>query len=411
VALENARLLGERDRHVAELAALLEISQAGGDASSERELADVMAEKLRTAAHMDSCLLSRWDEESGALVPVGADGRPLAGNERDIAKHRATREALLKDEAVLLDASLDELDPLELRRLVALDGSRALLLPMSAGGRIVGLVELISRIGGRQLQDGETELLRTMANQAAAALENASLVRQLRDAAETDLVTGVYSHRHLQDRIRQETARAARTRSPLSVLMVDLDDFKRVNDEHGHQAGDRVLRAIAGALRAAVRASDVVARYGGDEFVVLMPDTDSDEAAQVAHRAANAVLQLEHPMADGAAVHISCSAGLASHPRDGRNGKELLRAADAAMYTQKQSKPGKHLVEARPRVSPAPVAPVRPGVPLARQVPPAPVSLESGPSGASSPLSDRLAEGTRSGPPRGPTPADPRVPA
>ncbi len=104
-------------------------------------------------------------------------------------------------------------------------------------------------------------------------------MRQLRDAAETDLVTGVYSHRHLQDRVRQETARAARSRSPLSVLMVDLDDFKRVNDEHGHQAGDRVLRAIAGALRAAVRTSDVVARYGGDEFVVLMPDTDADEAA------------------------------------------------------------------------------------------------------------------------------------
>ncbi len=181
-------------------------------------------------------------------------------------------------------------------------------------------------------------LLRTMANQVASSLENARLVRQLRDAAETDLVTGVYSHRHLQDRIRQETARAARGHSPLSVLMVDLDDFKRINDEHGHQAGDRVLRAIAGALRAAVRTSDVVARYGGDEFVVVMPDTDADEAEAVAARAAKAVAELSHPMADGSDVHVTCSVGLALHPRDGRSARELVRAADAAMYTHKRSR-------------------------------------------------------------------------
>jgi len=200
------------------------------------------------------------------------------------------------------------------------------------------LVEFIADHAGRHFHDGETAWLRTMANQAAAALENASLVQQLRDAAETDPVTGVYSHRHLQDRIRQETSRAVRSGSPLSVLMVDLDDFKRVNDEYGHQAGDRVLRAIAGALKAAVRDSDVVARYGGDEFVVLMPDTAAAEAARVAQRASTAVAALAHPMADGSDVHVSCSVGLALHPRDGGTARELLRSADANMYTQKRAR-------------------------------------------------------------------------
>ncbi len=338
VAIENARLLAERERHVIELAALLDISQAGGGATDERDLADVLADKLRAAAHMDACVISRWDDDSGALVAIGASGRPLDGTPRDVAVLRTLRQVLISDQPRLLDPGLFDLEAAELERLRELGGAAALLLPLSTAGHVVGLVEFVAEHGGRRIQDGETALLRTMANQAAAALENASLVRQLRDAAETDLVTGVYSHRHLQDRVRQETARAARTHSALSVLMVDLDDFKLVNDRHGHQAGDRVLRAIAGVLRASIRTSDVVARYGGDEFVVLMPDTDAAEAERVARRAARSVAELTHLMADGSEVHVTCSVGLALYPRDGRNGKALLRAADAAMYTHKRSR-------------------------------------------------------------------------
>jgi diguanylate cyclase (GGDEF)-like protein len=149
--------------------------------------------------------------------------------------------------------------------------------------------------------------------------------------------------------------------------MVDRDDFKRVNDVFGHQAGDRVLRAIAGTLRAAVRTSDVVARYGGDEFVVLMPDTDGTEAAVVAERAREAVAAQAHPMADGSVVHVTCSAGLALYPRDGNTARRLLRAADAAMYTHKRARAGRapHSVAGTtpltgPRVLPVGIAIERP---------------------------------------------------
>jgi diguanylate cyclase (GGDEF)-like protein len=338
VAIENARLLTERERHVAELQALLEIADAGGAATDERDLASELAAKLRVASGMDACLISRWDPDSGRLAPIGADGRPLIGPERDLASHRTLRHVLMNDEPVWLDPGAEELERAELSRLHQLGGAATMLLPLSTAGRVAGVLELISESPGRRFSDGETKLLRAMANQAASALENARLVRQLRDAAETDLVTGVYSHRHLQDRIRQEVARTARAHAPLSVLMVDLDDFKRVNDLHGHQAGDRVLRAIAGALRAAVRTSDVVARYGGDEFVVVMPETDEAEARSVAERAEAAVAHLRHPMSDGSEVQITCSVGLALHPRDGRTGKDLLRAADAQMYHHKRSR-------------------------------------------------------------------------
>lgn len=338
VAIENARLLTQRERHVAELAALLEISQAGGSSTDERAIADELAGKLAAASHMETCLISRWDSDGAGLVPIGAFGRSLEGPVRDLAVHRATRHALLGDSAVLIDPLIGDVEPVEQARLDSMAAASALLLPLSTHGRVVGLVEFTSTTGGRPLRDGDTALLRAMTNQAAATLENVRLLRQLRDAAETDLVTGVYSHRHLQDRLRQEMSRAARSKSPLSVLMADLDDFKRINDEHGHQAGDRVLRSIASALRGSVRAGDVVARYGGDEFVILMPETNGGEARHVAERAAAAVSALAHPMSDGTDVHVSFSAGLALYPRDGRTGRELLRAADTAMYAQKRAR-------------------------------------------------------------------------
>jgi GAF domain-containing protein len=155
VAIENAHLLAERDRHVTELAALLDISQAGGGLTNERELADVLAAKLRHAAGMDSSLVSRWDDESGRLVNIGASGRPLDGQERDLAVDRATRHTLMNDEPLWLDPSFDDLDPTELQRLTSLGGAAALLMPMSTAGRVVGLVELVSEQSGRHFHAGE----------------------------------------------------------------------------------------------------------------------------------------------------------------------------------------------------------------------------------------------------------------
>ncbi len=119
--------------------------------------------------------------------------------------------------------------------------------------------------------------------------------------------------------------------------MLDLDKFKPVNDRHGHADGDRVLHTIGATIKAHVRTSDVVARYGGDEFVVLMPDTPVDHADHVARRVVAGILQRRHEMSDGSQVSVGCSAGLAVYPADGRTSAQLLQAADAAMYAAKRT--------------------------------------------------------------------------
>jgi diguanylate cyclase (GGDEF)-like protein len=211
-----------------------------------------------------------------------------------------------------------------------------ILMPLATGGKTIGLVELVA-LQPRALSESQLNTLEAMARLTATGLERVRLLEQLRSNADTDLVTGVHNHRYLQERLRQEVARTARSHSPLAVLMMDLDKFKQVNDRHGHADGDRVLHNIGSIIIDKLRANDVVARYGGDEFVVVMPDTSAEQAEAVAQRVVDAIRERRHELSDGSRVSVGVSAGLAVYPEDGRTTADLLANADAAMYVAKRS--------------------------------------------------------------------------
>jgi diguanylate cyclase (GGDEF)-like protein len=170
----------------------------------------------------------------------------------------------------------------------------------------------------------------------ALAVQNARMFADAEQRADRDPLTGVYHHRYLKTRLEEEVKRAARTGATFAVLMLDIDRFKLVNDNFGHPAGDEALRVLTAVLIATCRESDVVGRYGGDEFLTILNDTDEAHALTVAdrirHDLAVAVLEFE-----GARIPLTASIGVAEYPRDGRTASDLIATADAALYQSKRS--------------------------------------------------------------------------
>jgi diguanylate cyclase (GGDEF)-like protein len=239
-----------------------------------------------------------------------------------------------------------------------------------------GLIEVRAPRAHR-LSDEEIGLVQVLTAQAASAMVNARLYQRLEQQAVTDGLTGLYNHRHFYERLAQECARAQRYQLPLSLLMLDIDDFKCFNDRFGHRVGDLVLAEVGRILSSQLRRSiDLAARYGGEEFVVLLPNTPQDSArvvgARLLHEMAKVAagggdlppeqaagartvgerIRQSIATADLAAVcqdggdddaHVTVSVGIASFPDSGSEPDELVRAADKALYLAKRL--GKNRVE------------------------------------------------------------------
>ena len=198
--------------------------------------------------------------------------------------------------------------------------------------------------------DETSKLAEWLSSQAAIALENARLHDIVQQQAMTDELTGLVNRRRFLEAVRSEIVRAQRLGGPLSVILADLDDFKRVNDRYGHHAGDEVLQAFADVIRSHGRDIDVAARLGGEEFALLLPETALSGAAVGAERLCNSLSRLRIWLGEGLEVSVTASFGVAQLA-DGQSSDGLLRAADAALYQAKEE--GKNRVSIAGAVSAA----------------------------------------------------------
>lgn len=211
-----------------------------------------------------------------------------------------------------------------------------LAAPLVSRGHIIGVVELVDRSGGG-FSGLDLEMVRTMTEPAATAIENAVLFQKLEERSVTDDLTRLYNARFMDGCLRREIKRARRYGHEVSLLFLDLDGFKAVNDEHGHLAGSATLAEVGKILKATVREIDIVARWGGDEFTIVLPETGPEGASVIAERIRSAIASHAFLEEMGLTVRISASVGVASYPHHGPEAATLLQAADRAMYSVKES--------------------------------------------------------------------------
>ena len=219
--------------------------------------------------------------------------------------------------------------------------------PLSCRGRRVGaLVGLDREPSEREprLAASILRAVRLLLEPASVALDNALLLKRAEALSVTDDLTHLYNSRYLNQVLRKETKRASRSGRPLSLLFIDLDGFKAINDTHGHLFGSRALVEAAAVIRQSARETDVVARFGGDEFALILPDTGGEGAYAVGERIRERIAAYKFLAEDGLDIHLTASVGVATLPDVAASAEELVHAADKAMYQVKDS--GKNGIQA-----------------------------------------------------------------
>jgi diguanylate cyclase (GGDEF)-like protein len=204
-------------------------------------------------------------------------------------------------------------------------------VPLIARGQIKGALNIYREGDGVAFSETEFEIAKRFGDAAALALDNAEIRARLEHQARTDSLTGLFNHSVFYERLLQSLQESSRTHRPLAVLMLDIDDFKHVNDVHGHAVGDELLRFLAEGLRAIVRPEDVICRLGGEEFAVVMDGCGGEDAVRVAERVQSRLAEVDFP----GIGRMTVSVGLALGPEHAMNPRELAACAEAAMMTAK----------------------------------------------------------------------------
>jgi len=329
-AIENARLFHKEQRRASHLALLNELGQKATAVLNPQELLASICQQVQSAFDYGLTRIEVVSEERDELVveAQAGYGTDLLGRRVRFGEGLAGIAAD-SGEPVLANAVARE------PRYVAIrPGVRsALSLPLKYRDQILGVLSLESQ-REQAFSQQDVLTLRTLADQLAIGLHNARAYQTALEQAITDGLTGLKTHRYFMEALDREWRHATRSGQHFSLIMVDLDGFKQVNDRQGHLEGDKILTAVANLLADRVRQSNVVARYGGDEFAILMPETKTEQAEILAERL-RAALETDPVMA---AHQVTGSFGIATFPVHGPTQEEILRVADSGMYLAKHQK-------------------------------------------------------------------------
>ncbi len=327
----------DRMRHIQELAIFHDVAKALTSSLNLDSILQTIMAKVAEYFKPDTWSLLMVDESAEELyfaIAVGDAADALKSVRLRVGEGIAGWVAKHGEPLVVPDVYNDERFAKRIDEMTKWQTRSIICIPLTAKQRVLGVIQLIN-VPMSAFTDSEMFFLRAICDYAAIAIDNARSVERIQELTITDDCTGLYNARHLYKTLEAEVYRSARFSYEFTVLFIDLDHFKQVNDTHGHLIGSKLLAEIGYTIKSHLRLIDYAFRYGGDEFVVLLPQTSKESGLVVARRLLDSFRNSRFLKDDALNLNIRASIGLAAYPDDAKSAHEIIRQADEMMYEVK----------------------------------------------------------------------------
>jgi diguanylate cyclase (GGDEF)-like protein len=331
---------GLLERKTRELEALVDIGKALTSTLDLREVLQLIMDKVNHLLRPSSWSLLLLDDQTGELyfeIVVSPLSEKLKNLRLARGEGIAGWVALHNAPLLIKEPGRDPRFAPWVDREMGLETSSVLCVPLKCKNRVTGVIELINGKAGGSFEESDLRLMEAVADFAAIAIDNARSFALIQQLVITDELTGLYNAGYFLDFLDYELERARRYQASLSVVFLDMDYFKKVNDSYGHLVGSRLLTEVGQLLKRNVRKADIAARYGGDEFVIVLPNTPKEGAFILAEKLRDLIRENDFLVSQGHRIRVTASFGLASYPDDGDSKLKVIQLADEAMYAAKDA--------------------------------------------------------------------------
>ena len=330
----------EMGKKIRELSVFHEVGKALTSTLDLNQVLQTIMEKISSFFRPDTWSLLLVDEETGELyfeIAIGEAAEALKGMRLKPGEGIAGWVIEHGQPLIVPNVAEDERFAPRLDEVTKVQTRSVVCMPVRGRDKILGVIELINYIAELKLDEDDLFRLQALADYAAIAIENARYVQRIHELTITDDCTKLYNSRYLHAVLDAEVYRSTRYQYEFSLIFVDIDYFKKVNDKHGHLVGSKLLAQLGNLIKGHLRLIDFAFRYGGDEFVILLPQTPKRSAINVARRLLQLVGRHTFMSEEGLNLKITVSLGVASFPEDAANKEKIIHLADEAMYLVKRN--------------------------------------------------------------------------
>jgi diguanylate cyclase (GGDEF)-like protein len=335
----NEAVAPERKRQLEEVAIFNDVAKALTSSLNLDSILQTIMEKMAEFFRPDTWSLLMVDEQKDELyfaIAIGDAAETLKTVRMRMGEGIAGWVARNGESLIVPDVYNDPRFAKRVDEYTKWKTRSIICVPLQSKHRVLGVIQLIN-CAMESFGEQEMFFLHALCDYAAIAIDNARAVEKIQELTITDDCTGLYNARHLYKTLEAEVYRSARFGYEFSVIFMDLDHFKTVNDTYGHLVGSKLLQEIGFKVKSQLRLIDYAFRYGGDEFVILLPQTDKTSALVVAKRLQEMMRRTQFLADDGLNLNVRCSMGLATYPEDAKSSHEIIRQADEMMYMVKNS--------------------------------------------------------------------------